>query len=49
MTGLHDSLARALIFQFCNLALASMYLIDRPLFVIYKGGGGGGGFSFRCL
>ena len=54
VTGLHDSLARVLTFQFCNLALTSIYLIDRPLFVIYEGGGGeggrgGGGFSFRFL
>ena len=50
MTGLHDSLARVLTFQFCNFALASIYFIDRPLFVIYEvGGGGGRGFNFRFL
>ena len=31
VTGLHDSLARVLAFQFCNFAFTSISLIDRPL------------------
>lgn len=31
VTGLHDSLARVLAFQFCNFALTSISLIDRPI------------------
>ena len=37
MAGLHESLARVLVFQFCSLALTSINLIDRILFVIYQG------------
>ena len=31
LVNLHDSLARVLAFQFCNLALTSISLIDLPI------------------